>query len=80
MGEENQGKSQSAVFCVSFKIGSCLIMVSCPGFSFPINNVDRIMALCFWSIPTFAGINKFSQNKKLHQKSGPGSSLPSLCF
>lgn len=81
MGEENQGQYHSLPFyAVSFKIGSCLMVVSCPGFCYPINNVETSVALFCWSIPTFAGINKFSQKEKIRKKSGPGSSFPSLCF
>lgn len=80
MGEEIQGQYHSLPFyAVSFKIRSCLMVVSCPGFCYPINNVWS-MALFFWNIPTFAGINRISQEEKIHKKSGPGSSLPSLCF
>lgn len=48
MGEETQDQYHSLPFyAVSFKIGNCLMAVSCPGFCYPINNVETSVALFF---------------------------------
>lgn len=51
MGEENQGQYQSWPFyTVLLKIGSCLMVVSFPGFCYPLNNVEtsmNVFLVCF---------------------------------